>query len=415
MAAVSDSPSPYAPGIIAEERLPTRRAGRAAVFLCATFVTTAVATLLWQSWFTSGLPPTTVRGAGNLFPLLVNLSSVPILLWAYLSDTVPLWRSRREGYVALASIALAAATVAVALSGRRVIWYAAAVPFGVATAFARAAILGALAEIGQRRSVTGALAGAHVGLKNLADLSVLAATPVMAVQSAFLLAGVSVGLVLALLLMIATLSGDGAPAPVPEPGRALRRFLRSGAFWSTFAVVACAGLATVPPSFLTQQLRAADTGVVANWSIEELRYVVTALAAFAYLAASRRFAFRTLLRVSLAFKAATLGLHAIASGSTDAPTLHGVLLIRAAGDGLAAAALLDLALRAAPRGREAFGAILLAGLPSVMSVFTTSLAFPLMGESLVGVIWLATGAAIAAVIAVSLVPKELSGRPRTAG
>jgi len=59
MAAMDEAPSPYTPGIIGDERPPPRPAGRAVVFLVATFVMAIVTSELWQEW--SELDPATAR------------------------------------------------------------------------------------------------------------------------------------------------------------------------------------------------------------------------------------------------------------------------------------------------------------------------------------------------------------------
>ena len=66
-----------------------------------------------------------IYGVGNAAGLLT-------LLWAYLSDTVPLWGTRREGYVMFASLLTALGWIALAFGSSAVAaWIAAAVLFGL--------------------------------------------------------------------------------------------------------------------------------------------------------------------------------------------------------------------------------------------------------------------------------------------
>ena len=129
-------------------------------------------------------------------------------------------------------------------------------------------------------------------------------------------------------------------------------------------------------------------------------------AAGIYLFACRRLRFATLLRLALGLKGLALVLFwlALRAGAEQA-TL--ALITPTAGDALATVALIDLAMRAAPRGREAFGFILLAGFPHVVTSLFGSTTF-MVHASLGGVAWFGAGAAVAAIAAVSLLPPAVS-------
>src|SRR4029079_598939 len=138
---------------------------------------------------------------------------------------------------------------------------------------------------------------------------------------------------------------------------------------------------------------------------------IIAVAAIAgYLLASRRVRFTRLLAFGLLTKAITFAVLAFASHRGHEGRLCSAVFMRAAADGLASAAILDLAMRLAPPGREAFGAILVAGLPGFLHVVgqTIALALSVRVESLA---WFAAAAVLAAAIAVSLLPKEISDPP----
>ena len=294
-------------------------------------------------------------------------------------------------------------------------WLAVAAPIGLASSVARAAIVGALAEIGQRRAVTGPLAAAHLGLANLAQFALVPATLAIATTSIWFTSGAAIGLALAVVFLIVTLSDDDRPAPAPVGTPVTRvsipTFLRSRSFWASAAVLGCAGIASVPSTLVREQLRAAHGGSSEQWAAAWTTPAITIAACGLYLLVSRRVSFRVLLRAALMAKAIALAAHALASRGSAAGTLDHALMVRDAGDALAAAAMLDLALRAAPRGREAFGAILLAGLPYVVMATIGTPFMLFLHDSAESVAWFAMAAAVASAIAVSLLPEAIVRPP----
>jgi len=411
---MADSPSPYAPGIIGDERTPPRPAGRASVFLVATVVMALVTSQLWQEWSRRAMMITGHTAPVQLAIVIASIPSWLVLLWAYLSDAVPLWGTRREGYLMLSGLVVAVVWIALAAAGARpMAWYVAAAPLGLASAIARVAIAGGLTEIGRRRGVTGPLAAAQVALLQIA---VLASAPLLrwsawaAFDSIWLVAGVAAGLALALVMLTAALSDDAPPAPPPGPTVTVPRFLRSRALRSALPMLAFLSVAVVPTSLLVLELRESHGERIYGFLPEWEGQIIAVAAIAGYLLASRRVRFTRLLAFALLTKAITFAVLAFASHRGTEGMLRSALVMRAAADGLASAAILDLAMRLAPPGREAFGAILVAGFPGFLNVVvqTIAMALSVRVESLA---WFAAAAVLAAAIAVSLLPKEISDPP----
>jgi MFS family permease len=404
---MAETPSPYAPGIISNERAPTRPAGRPIVFLVAAFAAMlANSTTDWRFWIREILgdhgPPTYLASLIFTVPLLL------VLLWAYLSDRVPLFGTRREGYLVVAGLIGAAAWGALGFGGAHPsVWLAAPALLGVALSVSRAAISGGLTEIGRRHGTTGVMAAGSVVLLQLASLGSVPRGVLSGLPFAWT-AGVGAGLWLVIVLFVVTLgfNDGGATAPVQAPAPPVRilRFLRSRAFWAAVAVAACAGLASLPRQLLALHFRAPDSErTVSPWLWLP---VIPVAAAGVYLFICRRLRFATLLRLALAVKALALVAFALVwRAGADQTTLE--LIAPTAADALATVALFDLAMRAAPRGWEALGFMLLWGFPwviaSMLGPLTTFLRAP-VGS----VAWFCAGAAVAAVAAVSLLPRAVS-------
>jgi len=141
--------------------------------------------------------------------------------------------------------------------------------------------------------------------------------------------------------------------------------------------------------------------------------VIPVAAAGIYLLARRRLRFAALLRLALAVKALALVLFGLAfRAGADETTLQ--LIAPTAGDALATIALIDLAMRAAPRGREALGFILLSGFPGVVNGLFGS-ATLMLRASVAGVAWFGAGAAVAAIAAVSLLPRTVTSETDSHG
>jgi hypothetical protein len=406
----SPPPSPYAPGIIAEERTPPRPAGRAVVFLLATFLMTLVTSApFWWGWaMNSSVVSTYGRGLRDWYFPITTAAGLLILLWAYLSDRIPVWGTRREGYVLLCGLTTSIIWLALALLGRNdVAWIAAVVLVGIVTSVSRAAINGALAEIGRRRAATGRLAAADIGLTRLALLVASPLAHVFVSAPLAVTAGIGAGLSLALVLVIITLSDDGTRSQDPAPAAAVTipTFLRSRTFWSSATVLALAGVGTVPWEIITPRI-AKTWGSVEYLGWVWIDYGPSIVAAIGYLFLCRRVAFRRVLRFALFAQGLALFLFKGSLQTGDQGSVVIGALVLAVCDGFVNVALFDLALRAAPRGREAFGAILVAGFGSFFQTLKSTggrtLGMPVGAAAL-----LAAAATIAAAIAVSLLPRPL--------
>jgi hypothetical protein len=171
-------------------------------------------------------------------------------------------------------------------------------------------------------------------------------------------------------------------------------------------VFVCATLATVPNYLVFQQQQALPAGETVSWLTTWGTTLPSVAAAIVYLLTCRHARFAVLIRVALLANATALAAYALASRGTAAGSVQLALMAVDAGDSFADIALLDLALRVTPPGREAFGTALLLTLSSVaMTVVNTSAA--MIRATAGGAAWFAAGAALAAVLAVSLLPRAV--------
>ena len=190
-----------------------------------------------------------------------------MLLWAFLSDRVALWGTRREGYVLFTALLTALVWLVTAVAGNgQPVWFIAAALFGAASAISRVATSGALAEIGQRRAATGRLGAAYIGIAQLGAMATFLMGMVSALVSPWMVAGLAVGLSLAVVVLIIALPDDGAALPSSPMHRpSIPRFLASRAFWSSFAVCALAGAATVPDELLVEPRHTPEGPAIIDW------------------------------------------------------------------------------------------------------------------------------------------------------
>ena len=408
---MAEAPSPYAPGIIADEPVPARAAGRPIVFLVAAFAM-AVVYLgdLWLVWLAravgeSGAP---LKALYSVYPVGIAITA-PTLLWAYLTDVLPLLGTRREGYLLLTGIMSAVAWgVLVVASDQLFILYGTAALLGVAIGVTRAVVLGGLAEIGQRREISGQLAAAYLGVTQIGLLAGWVVTRPLGLMSRAWTAGLGAALGLSLVVVVVTLADERQPSPAVLPAARISvpRLLRSRAFWVSFAVLFFGGLATVPASIIAlAHARLTHTPYQdphAQWSSG----VIALAAAALYAIACRFLRLRALLRLSLAAKAGALMLIASAVSPMTEAALQTTEIYRAGGEGLADVAFLHLAMRVAPPGREAFGTVLLVGVPYMVTTAMKSLARRIDSPGHLPLI--AAGVAVLAALLVSLLPREVS-------
>jgi len=405
---VTGSPSPYAPGIIADDRPAPRPAGRLSVFLVAAFVSTVVAsgTLLFERAEQAETDGGTKRMV--FLSIAAGAPRLMMLLWAFLSDRVPLWGTRREGYVLFTALLAPIAWLLTTLGGDRFpAWVVAAAVFGAASSISHAATSGALAEIGQRRAATGRVAAAFLAVAQLGVLATYGLSAASELTSPWIATGAAIGLSLAVVALIIVAPEEGAAPPAPATRPSIPRFLGSRAFWSSLAVCALAGAATVPKELFVEPRPAEEGAAIYGWLAPWMVHAGFIGAAAIYFLVCRRVRFGILLRVALAAKAIALVAYPLAAGSELASI---AFLARAAANGLLSIALLDLALRVAPPGREAFATILLASVTGVLIFVTNSIASALkIPESRISTV--AAAAAIAATIAAMLLPSRFVEGP----
>jgi hypothetical protein len=220
---------------------------------------------------------------------------MPVLLWAYLSDARPLLGARRDGYLLIACALVGISWLALAVGeARPEVWWGAAGVFAVAESASRAASVGALTEIGRSRAAVGRFAAASFGLTQLAML----VAPTVLYASAFMLGsaalgvGLAVGLVLAVIVLITTLSSDDLPpVPAPPAGTGTPRFFRSSAFAAVLPLLVCAGLATVPARLVGAQLSAVHRIRISGSAMPWTTHALEVAAAAFYLLACRHLRF----------------------------------------------------------------------------------------------------------------------------
>jgi len=408
----SPPPSPYAPGIISEERTPPRPAGRPVVFLVAIFVVGLMTSApIWWAWaMQSEAVSTYGRAMRNWFFVITSAFSLLIVLWAYLSDRVALWGTRREGYLLLCGLTMSIIWVVLAVLGadQDIAWMVGLVVIGAVTSVSRAAITGGLAEIGLRRAATGRLSAANIGLGRLAALVASPLAGVFSSAPMAVTAGIAAGLSLILVLAVITLSDDGSrpqdPAPVGD-AVTIPKFLRSRTFWSSVAVITLAGLGTVPWEIITPRVAFESLGLL-RFNLAWMDEGPTIVAAVGYLFLCRRVILSRILRFAFFGQGLALFVFKGSLQTGDQGTVLVAALVLAICAGFVHIALFDLALRAAPRGREAFGAILLGSVGTLTHTLKST--FERVRDTPAGAAaLLAVAATIAAAIAVSLLPRPL--------
>ena len=407
---MTGSPSPYAPGIIADDRPAPRPAGRLVVFLVATFVSTVVAsgTLLFERAQQAELENGTKRMM--FLSLAAGAPRLMMLLWAFLSDRFPLWGTRREGYVLFTALLAPIAWLLTTVGGDRLAaWIVAATIFGAASAISHAATSGAVAEIGQRRAATGRVGAAYLAIAQLGVVATFGMSAASELASPWLATGAAIGLSLAVVALIIVLPEDGTapPPPAPTVRPSIPRFLGSRAFWGSFAVCALAGAATVPKELVVEPQQTAEGAAVYSALAPWLVHACFIGAAAIYFLVCRLIRFGILLRVTLVAKAVALLAYPMLAGAGSASI---AFIARATANGLLSAALLDLALRVAPPGREAFGTILLASVTGVV-IFVTNALADRLGVPDTRVATFAAAAAIAAALAAILLPRRFVEGP----
>jgi MFS family permease len=356
---------------------------------------------------------TQMDGSRSQMGLVLAAISAPGLLalvWAYLSDRVALLGTRREGYLLVACAVSAAAWVAAPFVPTTMApLLVLSIALGTGAAIAGPAIDGALVEISRRQTASGRYAALLVGLPALAALIAGFIEGALVQRPAGWTAafGVAVALAVAISVILAEDRAGGAPAPADADAMSLGALLGSRSFWTivalaTFAVglqqglrrdlVAALGPTAEPTPLLPLILALLQLGATAAYPFLSRRtgpgvllrasLFTQALACFTLLAVERR-------EVSVELPMAAVGL---------AATLVHI-------------ACVQVSLRAAPPGREAFAFTLLTGLPILLG---TGLGTALLLASHARVTFLAALAIatlLLAAIGVSLLPAPLLARP----
>ncbi len=332
---------------------------------------------MWQPWALSYLENDlkAQKTQVGLFVLIASIPSLLTLLWAYLTDAVAILGSRREGHLVLASLLAAtgwAAVVFLPIGHGSLAMVGLAL--GAAASIAGTATRGALVEIGQRKDATGRLGAASIGLGTAAGLlagvlyDFLSARSIGWSAATGALVWVSVAL---LACLLSKRGGRAPPVTVSEHRVRLGDFVRSRAFWGVLLVSTCASLPvlirTPRAMHLKQTLRLGDARL---WELDMASRSAALLGAALYLFACRRFPLARLLPACLL---AQMGGTAALIALQDNRLGPIVTAAAAFGDALASVAVLDLAMRAAPRGREAFGLVLLMAGATLATMVLTAL------------------------------------------
>jgi hypothetical protein len=407
----TESPSPYAPGKLPDEPAVARPAGRAIVFLWA-IAASAIAGpgVLWRPWTLTMMREHLHDGWFSAFTELGAVLPLGAPLLAYLCDRVPVLGTRREGHLLLASLVSAGAWLLAAFGPRSEgLWLATTIAFGVATVMATAATKGALAEIGQRRGATGRLAAADLAITSAAGFAITPLVGSLYDRPLAWTGGVGAGLALSVVLAVVFLSqaqegtGSQPPAePAPRQRTGLRAFPGRRTFWVAAAMVTLAEASRLGV-WMPRELSPLQTlEALAKARLFDTVSAIAALAAYALVC--RRARPRILMPLCLLAAAAGRAAFGAAGGSPLGAVAGGL------GGGLGYAAIGDLALRVCPRGREAFGYMLLMLprplLPAVLPALLLG-----GGGAVQATTAVASGALVLAAAMVALLPREVLAAP----
>jgi hypothetical protein len=357
----------------------------------------------------------TLMGVG----ILATESSAALsLLWGYVSDTLRPASRRRERYLLVGSAILVTAWIAAILVPRAVgPWLAVGVPIGLGATLIKVAAFGALVELAGRRRIAGRLAAvlvvlgvmeALVGAPLLGEVVARSRGWTAAVGATF---GLSAAFVVTAYVRSDERSAPAGADADDAPSPRLWVYLGSRTLWTVLILASMSSVGGEVLRFADRVTQTARTMGRSSDLREQAGLVGEAaivVMAGAYGFCSGRVKPRTLMQLSLLAEALGL-LLLLRIDQADAP---GWLVRIAAARGLggpARVAMIDLALRTAPRGREAFGFALLTGVPPFLGAFLSPFLLVSTLGVLAGVVIPAALAALAA-LAVALVPApELGG------
>jgi hypothetical protein len=301
-----------------------------------------------------------LRKTASAFGLALMVMGPLSLVSAYLTDRRPLLGSRREGYLLVGCAFTLMGWAAAPFVPLTIVWgIAVELILRTGAAISFAALHGAVVELSRRHGAPGRLAAGTIGLPNAAALLATPLFSFLGFRSLFAIAGLGAAIALSMGLVGALFDDAGGTEPVAErsPPPPL---LRSRTLWGALAFLTAAHLfGQVQRNYLLMAInpeifRSGDNGFL----LSQVAVVATAVL---YALLARRLSTGTVLRISLIAQA--IG---FASWFPVGPG-HDPFgpLPRAVADGCMFMGMATLAIRAAPRAREAFGYALMMGIPAV--------------------------------------------------
>jgi MFS family permease len=333
-----------------------------------------------------------------------------------LSDAFPLLGTRRRHYMLLGSVLAAVCWVLIGIAPRAY-WPLLVATFG-ANAFmvvASTVMGGLMVEAGQKYGVSGRVTSIRQALQSVVSVGNGVLGGYLAATAFGWTVGIATGLLLALsLATFFVLTERPVRARTTDAlglaRRQLATLLRSRTLWAAGAFLA---LVYITPGFTTPllylQIDALKFSTPYIGLLETIEGATGLLGAIVYAVVCRRLTLRQLLVTAIAANAAATLLY-LGYGAGTAPFIHGVGgLVTLASE----LALMDLAVRATPRGCESLG----------FSLMMSARNFALKGSDLFGswlldthgwtfaqLVWLNAGTTALILVFIPFLPKILVSR-----
>lgn len=342
-----------------------------------------------------------------------------------LCDTVPLFGTRRRGYLLAGSVVAAGCWLTFAFLP------AAYLPFlvtmtvlNLALVIVSTAVGGLLVEVGQREGATGRLSALRSGLEGAMSL---VAGPVggFLAATAFTWTSLMGAAVVALMLPTTLLLHD-EPRTVRDRGAArgataqhLRRIVNSRPMWTAsillFLVYVTPGMQT-PLMYVQQDVLKLDARFMGLLQLAGGAGALSGAALYTWLC--RRVPLRALLMVGLMLNAVAALLYLgyrSAAAALVIDTTGGFLV------GLGTLPLYDLAVRATPRGSESFGYALMMSVRAIamfgLSDVLGSALYQRLHTGFAGLVWINAVCSAAVLLVVPFLPASLlatrEGKPQS--